>query len=107
MNKANEFRLICEGNFENINEAKHALHDPFIEAYVEETGKFSFHNMDDIRVASGISLGDLEIIELGEGIYEVSSRNSPQILKLHKAEKLAETIRLQTVFDSVRVEPIE
>ena len=107
MNKSTEFRLICEGDFDDINEAKHALHDPFIEAYVEETGKFSFQNMEDIRVVSGISLGDLEIIELGDGVYQISTLNSSQILKQNKAEKLAETIRLQAMFDSVRVEPIE
>ena len=107
MNKANEFRLICEGDFEDINEAKHALHDPFIEAYVEETGRFNFQNMENISVVSGISLGDLEIVELGDGVYQISTLNSSQILKQQKAEKLAEIIRLQAMFDSVRVEPLD
>ena len=107
MNKPNEFRLICQGNFADINEAKHALHDPFIEAYVENTGKFNFQDMENINVVSGISLGDLEIIELGDEVYQISTLNSSQILKQNKAEKLAETIRLQAMFDSVRVEPLE
>jgi hypothetical protein len=107
MNKEFEFCLICEGFYRDEIEARHALQDPFIEEYVEDTGKFRFHNLENIRVTGGISLADLEIAELDEGVFEVSCRNSQIILKKHKAEKLAEVIRLQAIFDEIRVEPIK
>ncbi len=56
--KAAEFCLIVEGNYFSIEEAKHALIDPFIEEYVEANGKFRIHNFEDIRATSGIALGD-------------------------------------------------
>ena len=93
MNKNKEFRLIVTGNFADINEAKHALQDPFIEDFVEETGKFSFNNFEDIRVTNRISLSDLEIAELEEGVYEITCPNAQVILNHPKAEKLAETFK--------------
>lgn len=99
--------MICEGFYAGINEARHALQDPFIEDFVEATGKFRFHNLEDIRVASGISLADLEIVEIDEGTFEISCRNSPLILKKHKAVKLAETLRQQAIFDEIRIEPLD
>ena len=44
-----------------VEEAKHALHDPFIEEFVEQTGRFRIQNFDNIQAVSGIPLGDLEI----------------------------------------------
>lgn len=104
--KSNEFCLIVEGNYFTVEEAKHALCDPFIEEFVEETGKFRIHNFDDIQATSGISLGDLEISEIEEGVFEISCRTSPQILNKRKAEMLAEIIRRQAMFDEVTVEPL-
>lgn len=105
--KSGEFCLIVEGNYFTVEEAKHALCDPFIEEYVEENGKFRIHNFNDIQATSGISLGDLEIAELDEGVFEISCRTSPQILNKRKAELLAETIRRQAMFDEVNIEPLE
>ncbi len=105
--KSTEFCLIVEGNYENIEEAKHALQDPFIEDYVEEHGKFRLNNFEDIRVTSGISLGDLEIEMIEEEVFEISCRSSPLVLTERKAEKLAETLRRQAMFDEIYVEPLE
>lgn len=107
MSKNKEFRLIATGNFADINEAKHALQDPFIEDFVEETGKFTFNNLEDIRVTNRISLSDLEIAELEDGVYEITCPNAQVLLNQPKAEKLAETIQKQAMFDEVRIEPFD
>lgn len=107
MKKQKEYRLIVKGDFADINEAKHALQDPFIEDFVEETGKFSFNNLEDIRVTNRISLSDLEIAEIGEGVYEIICPNAQVYLDQPKAEKLAENLRRQAMFDEIRVEPLD
>lgn len=107
MEKANEFCLIVEGNYFTLEEAKHALHDPFIEDFVEQTGRFRIQNFEDIQAVSGIPLGDLEIAELDEGVFEISCRTSPLILNRRKADLLAETLRRQAMFDEIAVEPLE
>lgn len=107
MEKTTEFCLIVEGSYFTVEEAKHALCDPFIEDFVEATGKFRIHNFDDIQAVSGIALGDLEIEELDEGVFEISTRSSPLILNRRKAELLAETLRRQAMFDEVNIEPLE
>lgn len=107
MEKVTEFCLIAEGNYFNIEEAKHALHDPFIEEYVEQTGRFRIQNFDAIQAVSGIPLGDLEIAEVEECIFEISCRTSPLILNRRKADLLAETLRRQAMFDEISVEPLE
>lgn len=104
--KATEFCLIAEGDYETLEDAKHALHDPFVEEFVEQNGKFRVHNFDDIRVASGLILSDLEIAELESGVFEISCRSSAQILNRNRAEKLAETLRRQAMFDEISIEPL-
>lgn len=104
--KAAEFCLIVEGNYETLEEAKHALHDPFIEEFVEQTGKFRIGNFDDIRVAAGVPLGDLEIAALEDDTFEISCRSSPVILNRRRAEQLAETLRRQAMFDEISIEPL-
>jgi len=106
-NKSVEFCLIAEGNYENVEEAKHALIDPFIEEFVEKSGKFRLHNFDDIQATSGISLGDLEIEMIDDGVFEISCRSSPQMLNQRKAEKLAETFRRQAMFDEISIKPLD
>ncbi len=105
--KSTEYCLVVEGNYENIEEAKHALQDPFIEDYVEEHGKFRLQNFEDIRVTSGISLGDLEIAMIEDEVFEISCKSSPLVLTERKAEKLAETLRRQAMFDEIYVEPVD
>lgn len=102
-----EFCLIVEGNYFSTEEAKHALCDPFIEEFVEQTGRFRIQNFNDIQAVSGIPLGDLEIAELDDGVFEISCRSSPLILNRRKADLLAETLRRQAMFDEINVEPLE
>ncbi|MDQ3322649.1 MAG: hypothetical protein M3525_09525 [Acidobacteriota bacterium] len=105
--KVGEFRLIVEGNYSTIEEAKRALIDPFIEDFVEQNGKFRIQNFEDIRVASGISLSDMEIGMIDDGVFEISCRASGQILNRSRAEKLAETLLRQAMFDEIGIEPLE
>ena len=101
-----EYHLIAEGNFATVEEAKHALLDPFIEDYVAKTGKYKIHNAEDIRVASGIALNDLSIAELAAGVFEISCRDSPQVMNRRRAEQLAEELRRQAIFDEITVEEL-
>ena len=106
MRVSNEFCLIAEGNYEDVDEAKRALVTPFLEEFIERAGKFRQDDYDLIQVVGGISLGDLEIAEIDRFLFEISLRSSPKILKQHKAEQLAEILRRQLVFDEIRVEPL-
>ncbi len=106
MEKATEFCLIVEGNYFTVEEAKHALCDPFIEDFVEQTGRFRIQNFDDIQAVSGIPLGDLEIAMVEDEVFEISCRTSPLILNRRKAELLAETLRRQAMFDEISIEPL-
>lgn len=105
--KSSEFRIIAEGFYETVEDAKHALIDPFIEDFVEKTGKFKFHQADEIYVASGIALNDLSIAEIDEGVFEISCRDSAQVLTSRRAAQLAEKLEQQAMFDEVRVEAID
>src|SRR5688500_12023161 len=44
-----EYCLIVEGAYLSESEAEHALRDPFIEDWVEQTGRFRLHNMNEIQ----------------------------------------------------------
>ena len=107
MEKASEYILIAEGDYETVDEAKRALAEPFLEEFVERTGKFRHEDYDLIQVVGGISLGDLEIAEIEDYLFEISIRSSPKMLKRHKAEQLAEILRRQLVFDEISVEELE
>ena len=52
-----EYCLIVEGAYLSESEAEHALRDPFIEDWVEQTGRFRIHNMDEILITPGVTLG--------------------------------------------------
>ncbi len=106
MEKATEFCLIVEGSYFTLEEAKHALHDPFIEDFVEQTGHFRIQNFEKIQAVSGIPLGELEIAMLDDEVFEISCRTSPMILNRRKADQLAETLRRQAMFDEITVEPL-
>ncbi len=105
--KVGEFCLIVEGNYATVEEAKHAFIDPFIEDFVEQTGKFRIQNFEDIRAVSGVALADMEIARIDDGVFEISCRASGHILNRSRAEKLAETLNRQAMFDEVRIEPLE
>ncbi|MCY7345472.1 MAG: hypothetical protein LH614_04555 [Pyrinomonadaceae bacterium] len=106
MEKTTEFCLIVEGSYFTVEEAIHALHDPFIEEFVEENGRFRIQNFENIQAVSGIPLGDLEIALVDDEVFEISCRTSPLILNRRKAELLAETLRRQAMFDEISVEPL-
>lgn len=105
--KIGEFRVIVEGDYASVEEAKHALQDPFIEDFVEEHGRFRINDFENIRVVGGIPLAEMEIGMIENGVFEISCKNSPLILNLRKAEELAETLRRQAMFDEVSVEPLD
>ncbi len=104
-NKVREYCLIVEGAYLNEGEAEHALRDPFIEDWVEQTGHFKIHNIDDIQVTSGVTLGSLGVVCIDERIFEIASVDPEHPLTEHKAKSVAETLRRQDMFDEINVQP--
>lgn len=102
-----EHCLIVEGSYLDESDAEHALRDPFIEEWVEQTGKFRIHNFDDIEVAGGFSLGDLVITMIDDEVFEITSSNSSRLLNAHKANLIAEALKRQGMFDEIKVQPLE
>lgn len=102
-----EYCLIVEGNYLDETEAEHALRDPFIEEWVEQTGKFRIHNFDDIEVAGGVSLGDLQLAMIADETFEITCQHTGRPLNEKRALQIAESLRRQAMFDEVRIEPIE
>lgn len=105
--KGSEFCLVVEGAYLTESEAEHALRDPFIEDWVEETGRYRIHNLIDIEIAPGVPLGSLGIFMLDERLFEIVSIDPEHPLTEHKARAVAEALRRQDMFDEVRVEPRE
>ena len=106
-NKGLEYCLIVEGAYLTEAEAEHALRDPFIEDWVEQTGRFRIHNMGDIEVAPGVALGSLGVIMLDDRLFEIASTDPEHPLTEHKAKGVAEALRRQDMFDDISVEPRE
>ena len=106
-NKGHEYCLIVEGAYLTEAEAEHALRDPFIEDWVEETGRFRIHNLNEIEVAPGVALGSLGVFMLDDRVFEIASIDPERPLTEHKAKGVAEALRRQDMFDEVRVEPRE
>lgn len=100
-----EYCLIVEGAYLSEPEAEHALRDPFIEDWVEQTGRFRIHNMDDIQVAAGVTLGSLGVVMLDDRVFEIASSDPEHPLTEHKAKGVAEALRRQDMFDEIKVEP--
>ena len=105
--QTSEHCLIVEGNYLDESDAEHALRDPFIEEWVEQTGKFRIHNFDDIEVAGGFSLGDLVVTMLDDEVFEIASNKTGRLMTEHKANLIAEALKRQGMFDEVRVEPLK
>ena len=103
--KGREFCLIVEGAYLTETEAEHALRDPFIEDWVEQTGRFRIHNMGDIEVAPGVALGSLGVRLLDERLFEIASSDPEHPLTEHKAKGVAEALKRQDMFDEISVEP--
>jgi len=106
-NKGREYCLIVEGAYLTESEAEHALRDPFIEDWVEQTGHFKVHNMDDIQVTPGVTLGSLGVVMLDERVFEIAAVNPDHPLTEHKAKGVAEALRRQDMFDEISVEARE
>ncbi len=106
-NKGPEYCLIVEGAYLTEAEAEHALRDPFIEDWVEQTGRFRIHNMGDIEVTPGVALGSLGVIMLDEEVFEIASVDPEHPLTEHKAKGVAEALKRQAMFDEISVEPRE
>lgn len=104
-NKGREYCLIVEGAYLTEGEAEHALRDPFIEDWVEQTGHFKIHNMDDIQVTPGVTLGSLGVVLIDDRVFEIASADPEHPLTEHKAKGVAEAIRRQDMFDEINVQP--
>lgn len=103
-NKGPEYCLIVEGAYLAETEAEHALRDPFIEDWVEQTGRFRIHNLGEIEVAAGVALGSLGVVMLDDGVFEIASSDPEHPLTEHKAKGVAEAVRRQDMFDEISVE---
>ena len=100
-----EYCLIVEGAYLSESEAEHALRDPFIEDWVEQTGRFRIHNMDEIIICPGVTLGSLGVVMLDDRVFEIASTDPDHPLTEHKAKGVAEVLRRQDMFDEIRTEP--
>jgi len=100
-----EYCLIVEGAYLSESEAEHALRDPFIEDWVEQTGSFKIHNMDEIQISPGVTLGSLGVVMIDDRVFEIASVDPNHPLTEHKAKGIAEALRRQDMFDEVRTEP--
>jgi hypothetical protein len=100
-----EFCLIVEGAYLSVSEAEHALRDPFIEDWVEQTGRFRIHNLNEMEVVPGVTLGQLGVEMVEEGVFEIASQDPEHPLTEHKARGVAQALRRQDMFDEVSVEP--
>ncbi len=100
-----EYCLVVEGSYLTESEAEHALRDPFIEDWVEETGRFRLHNLGEILLTPGVALGSLDILMLDEGVFEIASNDPEHPLTEHKARGVAEALRRHDMFDEISVEP--
>jgi hypothetical protein len=100
-----EYCLIVEGSYLSVNEAEHALRDPFIEDFVEQTGRFRIHNLNEMMIVPGVPLGQLGVEMIEEGVFRIYSIDPEKPLTERKAEGVAAALRRQDMFDELDVEP--
>ena len=105
--KSNEFCLIVEGAYLDISAAEHALRDPFIEDWVEQTGRFRIHNLHEMEIVPGVVLGQLGVEMIDDELFEIASNDPEHPLTEHKAQGVATALRRQGMFDEISVEPRE
>ena len=103
--KPDEYCLIVEGSYLTESEAEHALRDPFIEDWVEQTGRFRIHNLGEMEIVPGVTLGVLGVLMLDDGLFEIASTDPEHPLTEHKARGVAEALRRQGMFEAIGVEP--
>ena len=107
MDTKKKYCLIVEGNYLDESDAEEALREPFIDEYVQHTGRFRIHNFDEIEIAGGFSIGDFTVEMIDDKVFEITSSDSNRPLNEHKAKQVAEALRQQDMFDEVRIEPLE
>jgi hypothetical protein len=100
-----EYCLMLEGSYLSVSEAEHALRDPFIEDWVEQTGRFRIHNLNEMMVVPGVPLGQLGLEEVDDGVFRLYSLDPKHPLTERKAEGVADALRLQDMFEEISVEP--
>ena len=100
-----EYCLIVEGAYLSESEAEHALRDPFIEDWVEQTGNFKIHNMAEIQITPGVTLGSLGVVMLDDRLFEIASTDPEHPLTEFKAKGVAEALRRQDMFEEIDVKP--
>ena len=100
-----EYCLMLEGAYLDGSEAEHALRDPFIEDWVEQTGRFRIHNLNEMMVVPGVPLGQLGLEEVDDGLFRLYSLDPKHPLTERKAEGVADALRRQDMFDGITVEP--
>jgi hypothetical protein len=105
--KPREYCLVVEGSYVTEEEAKHALCDPFIEEWVEQTGSYKIHNFDHIEIVVGVSLGDLIVTMREEEVFEIAAGPGSRPLTEHKIKLVAEALRRQDMFDEITIEPLQ
>jgi hypothetical protein len=105
--KSGEHCLIVEGSYLTVSEAEHALRDPFIEDWVEQTGHFRIHNLHEMEIVPGVTLGQLGVEMLDECVFEIASLDPEHPLTAHKAHAVADALRRQDMFEEIAVEPRE
>jgi len=102
-----EYCLIVEGTYLSETEAEHALRDPFIEDWVEQTGHFKINNMDEIQITPGVTLGSLGIVMIDDRLFEIASTDASHPLTELKAKGVAEALRRQDMFEEIKVKPCD
>ena len=100
-----EYCLMLEGPYLSVSEAEHALRDPFIEDWVEETGRFRIHNLNEMMIVPGVPLGQLGVEMLEERVFQLYSLDPRHPLTERKAEGVADALKRQDMFDEIAVEP--
>ncbi|HEX8475076.1 MAG TPA: hypothetical protein VF666_13685 [Pyrinomonadaceae bacterium] len=105
VNKTTEYCLIVEGSYLSEGEAEHALRDPFIEDWVEQTGHFKIHNLSEMEIVPGVVLGSLGIVMIDDALFEIACTDPEHPLTEHKAKGVAEVLRRQGMFEEITVEP--
>jgi hypothetical protein len=96
---------MLEGPYLSVSEAEHALRDPFIEDWVEETGRFRIHNLNEMMVVPGVPLGQLGVEMVEDRVFQLYSLDPKLPLTERKAEGVADALKRQDMFDEIRVEP--
>lgn len=99
-----DYFLVVEGSYLNESEAQHALRDPFLEEWVEETGSFRLHNLTEIMVTPGVTLGALGIVMIDDGVFEIMSLDPKHPLTEKKARGVMEALRRHDMFDEITIE---